>query len=84
MLHLTHDTEQLARRLAARVGRKPEDLIRAALEREAKALGVSEEPQPRRRRMTVEQMLAVGEKITALPLLDPRSPQEIAGDLNDP
>ncbi len=49
MLHLTHDTEQLARRLAARVGRKPEDLIRAALEREATALGASDEPQPKRR-----------------------------------
>ena len=40
MLQLTHDTEQLARKIAARVGRRPDDIIRAALEREAQALGV--------------------------------------------
>lgn len=82
MLHLTHDTEQLARKVAARVGRRPEDLIRAALEREAKALGVYTD-QPGRQRMTVEQMIALGKKVTALPLLDPRSPAEIMDDLNE-
>ena len=40
MLQLTHDTEQLARKIAARVGRSPDDIIRAALEREAQSLGV--------------------------------------------
>jgi antitoxin VapB len=81
MLQLTHDTEQLARRVAARVGRKPEELIRAALEREAKALGVAMDV-PSKARMTVEQMLALGERVSALPLLDPRSPSEIMDDLN--
>ncbi|MDX0500904.1 hypothetical protein GOL96_30430 [Sinorhizobium medicae] len=81
MLQLTHDTEQLARRVAARVGRKPEDLIRAALEREAKALGVSD-ALPAKRRMTAAEMLAFGKKVAARPILDPRSPQEIADDLN--
>lgn len=61
MLHLTHDTEQLARKVAARAGRRPEDLIRAALEREARELGVYTD-QPARRRMTVEQMMAVGKR----------------------
>lgn len=82
MLQLTPDTEQLARRLAARVGRTPEDLVRDAIERQAKALGVADEP-PARKRMTVEEMLAMGEKVRALPLLDPRSPQEIMDDLNE-
>ena len=82
MLQLSQDTEQLARRVAARVGRKPEDLIRAALEREAKALGVSDEL-PAKRRMTAAEMLALGREIAALPILDPRSPKEIADDLND-
>lgn len=80
MLRLTHDTEQLARRVAARVGRKPEDLIRAALEREAKALGVSDELSAKRR-MTAAEMLAFGKNVAARPVLDPRSPQEIADDL---
>ncbi|MGO1163912.1 hypothetical protein G6M64_08795 [Agrobacterium tumefaciens] len=83
MLQLTHDTEQLARKVAARVGRRPDDLIRAALEREAAALGVSTDL-PVRNRMTVEQMMAVGEKVSALPLFDPSSPKEILDDLHQP
>lgn len=82
MLHLSRDTEQLARRVAARVGREPEDIIRTALEREAKALGVDDEPV--RKRMTAAEMLAVGRKVAAMPVLDPRSPKEIAHDLNEP
>lgn len=82
MLQLTHDTEQLARKVAAHVGRRPEELIRAALEREAKELGVFTE-QPAKRRMTVEQMVALGRKVSSLPLLDPRSPKEILDDLNE-
>ena len=82
MLQLTHDTEQLARKVAARVGRRPDDLIRAALEREAAALGVSTDL-PVRNRMTVEQMMAIGEKVSALPLFDPASPKEILDDLNE-
>ncbi|MEO3435266.1 hypothetical protein [Inquilinus sp. CAU 1745] len=83
MLQLTHDTEQFARRVAARLGRKPEDLIRSVIEREAKALGVTDEP-PAKRRMTAAEMLAFGRKVAARPVLDPRSPQEIADDLNAP
>ncbi len=82
MLHLTQDTERLARQVAAHMGRQPEEVIRTVLEREAKALGVSAEP-PARKRMTVEQMLALGREIAAMPVLDPRSPQEIADDLNE-
>lgn len=82
MLQLSRDTEQLARRVAARVGRKPEDIIRTALEREAKALGVADEPA--RKRMTAAEMLALGRTVAAMPVLDPRSPKEIADDLNEP
>ena len=34
------------------------------------------------RRMTVEEMLAVGSEIAPMPLLDQRSPREIMDDLN--
>jgi antitoxin VapB len=83
MLHLTQETETLARLVAARTGREPEDLIRAALEREARALGIAGEPAAAKR-MTVEAMLALGDKLTALAPRDPRSPQQIADDLNEP
>jgi antitoxin VapB len=32
--------------------------------------------------MTVEQMLALGSEIAAMPVIDPRSPHEIMDDLN--
>lgn len=84
MLQLTPDTEQLARRVAARLGREPNDLIRAALEREAKVLGITDTGEPPvRRGMTAAEMLAFGRKVAARPILDPRSPQEIADDLNE-
>ncbi|MDR2836960.1 MAG: hypothetical protein LBV49_00035 [Azonexus sp.] len=80
MLQLAPETERLARRVAARVGRAPDEVIRATLQREATALGIA--PPPGRKRMTVEEMLALGDKVTALPLLDRRSPQEIAVELD--
>lgn len=82
MLQLTHDTEQLARKIAARVGRRPDDIIRAALEHEAQALGVFG-ALPIRQRMTVEQMTALGDKVSALPLLEPSSPNDILDDLHE-
>jgi antitoxin VapB len=33
--------------------------------------------------MTIEEMLAVGKEIAAMPLLDPRSPREIMDELNE-
>ena len=57
--------------------------IREALEASARRAGVTEELQ-RRRRMTVEEMLAVRAEIAAMPLLDPRSPQDMIDDINAP
>lgn len=82
MLHLTQETERLARRVAARAGKQAEDVIRSALENEAKVLGLSDDLAPRQR-MTAEEMLAVGDRIGRLPLLDPRSPDEIMDELNE-
>ena len=76
MINLPQDTEALAARLAAAKRISAGEAIRQALEA---ALGAMETP---RRRMTVEQMRALGAEIAALPLLDPRSPVEIMEDLN--
>jgi len=80
MLQLPQDTERLARLVAARSGRSAEDVIRAALEREARAQGVYDDRRPRRQ--TAAQMLAVGAEIAAMPVLDPRTPREIMDDLS--
>jgi antitoxin VapB len=79
MISLSQETEALAAQLAAARRTSVEDAIRQALEAQVRALGT--EPRPRRR-MTVEQMAALGAEITALPLLDPRSPAEIMEDLS--
>jgi hypothetical protein len=50
MLQLPHETERLARMMAARIGGKPEDVTRAALEREAKVLGITDLPTKSKRR----------------------------------
>ncbi len=83
MIDLSHETEALARQLAAARKLPVDAVIREALEASARRAGVTEELQ-RRRRMTVEQMLAVGAEIAAMPLLDPRSPQDIIDDINAP
>ena len=83
MLQLSKDTEILARRVAILSGREPEDLIRSALEREAKALGIADDPEPKRRRPTVEEILEFGKRAAKRPILDHRSPKEISDDLNE-
>lgn len=82
MINLSQETEALAKRLAAAQNLSVEDCIRLALEEKARAAGVGAETSHPPRRMSVEQMLAVGAEIAAMPLLDPRSPREIMDDLN--
>ena len=83
MITLSQDVEILARRLAAVERTTVEDAIRRALMDRAQANGIV--PAMRRqRRMTAEQMLAVGAEIAAMPLIAPRLPREIMDDLGSP
>jgi antitoxin VapB len=85
MIALSDETETLAKRIAGAQRVSVDETIRDALEQLAKSRHIDiEAPQPRRRRMSIEEMLAVGDEIAAMPLLDSRSPQEIMDDLNDP
>ena len=81
MITLSQDVETLARRVAAVERTTVEDAIRRALEDRAQANGVARQTRVRRR-MTAQQMLAVGAEIAAMPLLDPRTPREIMDDLD--
>jgi antitoxin VapB len=78
MIEVSGDIEALARRIAAVRGVSVEDAPAWAIEEGAHRSGVARP----RRRMTSAQMLAVGDEITALPLLDPRNPQEIMQEIN--
>jgi antitoxin VapB len=81
MINLPEDVEILARRVAAVEHISVEDAIRRALEDRARAQAVSLVTR-RGRRMTAEQMVALGAETAAMPLLDPRSPHEIMDDLS--
>jgi antitoxin VapB len=83
MIDLSHETEALAKRLAEMQRLSVDVAIRRALERQATAAGIADDTRrPPRWRMSVAEMLAVGDEIAAMPLLDPRSSQEIMDDLN--
>lgn len=79
MINLSPEIEALATRLAAVKHVSAGEAIRQALEAELRSMGAQARP---RRRMTVEQMRALGAEIAALPLLDPRTPAEIVEDIN--
>jgi antitoxin VapB len=82
MTDLPLDTILLAQRLAAAQGIPVEEAVRRAVEASARAAGI-EAPRPPRR-MSVDEMLAVGAEIAAMPLLDERSPRQISDDLTFP
>lgn len=88
MIDLSPETEALARRLAAAQSITIEDAIRQALQARARAAGVMREPKRGRdqspgavaaRRGRIDQIVR---EITALPILDRRSPREIMDDLS--
>jgi antitoxin VapB len=85
MITLSGETEALAKRLAAAQGLSIEETVKQALEEMARAV-----PELQRRRdnspaaiakrqANIERIVA---EIAAMPVLDPRSPQEIMDDLN--
>jgi antitoxin VapB len=81
MANLSKETKSLAAQLAAQQRRSIDEVIRHALEVQAKSAGLQTDRHPRRR-MTAEQMMALGAQIAALPVLDPRSPKQIMDDIN--
>jgi antitoxin VapB len=76
MIELPDEIEALARKLADARGVSVEHVVTEAIVQSASRTLLSP------RRMTVTEMLAVGDEIVALPLLDPRSPKELMEDVN--
>jgi antitoxin VapB len=86
MLDLSQETEALARRLAAAQSVTVDPAVKQALEARAQAAGITPEPPRDRSPEAVSARRARMDRLTreiaALPVLDPRSPLEIANDLN--
>lgn len=78
MLALPPETEQLARLLAARGGTTPEAIVADAIEAKAREAGMATLPRDRPK-ATLDELMAIARHCAALPLLDPRSADEILG-----
>lgn len=81
MIHLSRETEAPAIRLATEQRISVDAAIQRALNKLAHTVP-SVSQAGARRRMSAQEMLAVGAEIAALPLLDSRSPHEIMDDIN--
>ena len=90
MIILSHEAEALARLLADAERVSVDAAVREALEARARAAGIASEAGrvPRSGAEAAEarrgRMERIAREIAAMPVLDPRSPQEIADDLSDP
>jgi antitoxin VapB len=75
---LPPETEQLARRVAARSGKTLEDVVKAGVEMEARIAGitVAESTLPRKL-ADVDRARDIARRISSRPLLDPRTPRDI-------
>lgn len=81
MIAIPERTEELARRLAAKTGVTPLDVIHRALEERAKLEGMALEG-PRSEKSVQEKidaMAAVARECSTLPILDPRGADDIIG-----
>jgi len=88
MIILSRETEALAERVAAAQHLSVEDAVKLAIEEKARATGIVPAP-PRRRDMSPAAIAArrealdrISAEIAAMPILDPRSPQEIMDDID--
>lgn len=88
MISLSQETEALARRLADAQRVSVDAAVRHALEAQAAAAGISLEPgrprdrSPRAIAARRIRMETIAHEISAMPVLDQRTPQGIMDDLN--
>jgi len=79
MIHLSHQTEMLARSVAAARGITVEEAIRLALEESRKNLSVSSSREDLSRDELIRRMEEISARCATRPLIDPRSRDEIIG-----
>ncbi|MEA2878922.1 MAG: antitoxin VapB [Hyphomicrobiales bacterium] len=77
MITVPPETEELARRVAARRGSAPEDVVRAGVELEAQIAGVPFEAAKPRKEINLERVREIIRDVSSAPLLDKRSPKDI-------
>jgi antitoxin VapB len=76
-LQLPNEVEQLARLIAVKTGTTPEAIVREAIEASARQAGI--DTAQRRRPFDEARVRAIIARVSALPVLDERSADEIIG-----
>lgn len=78
MITLPAETERLARLVAAHIGKTPEDVLKEALENQARLAGISmaEAVRPRDR-IDMDRVRQITRRVASKPLVDSRSLKEI-------
>ena len=75
---LPPETEELARRVAARSGKTLEDVLKEGVEIEARIAGVAvAESTALRTPARIDRAREIAKRIASRPLLDPRTPRDI-------
>jgi hypothetical protein len=69
------EVEQLARLVAVKTGKTPDDILKEAVEARARAAGVA--PPTKQRAFDEVRVKAIIARVSALPLLDDRSADDI-------
>jgi len=77
MLNIPRETEQLARLVALKSGKAPEEVVRQAVENHAAARGLL--PPRARKPIDMNTVNAIIERAARRPVLDPRTPEAIIG-----
>jgi antitoxin VapB len=78
MLTLPAETERLVRLVAVHRGKTPEDVLKEAIETQARLVGIPmSEALQREDRIDMERVRQIIDRVSSKPLLDPRSPKEI-------
>ena len=71
------EVEQLARLVAVKTGKTPDDIVKEAVEARARAAGIA--PAQKQRAFDDARVKAIIARVSALPLLDDRSADDIIG-----
>jgi antitoxin VapB len=78
MITLPAETERLVRLMAAHRGKTPEDVLKEAVETQARLVGISMSEALRiKDRIDMDRVREIIDRVASKPLLDPRSPNEI-------
>jgi antitoxin VapB len=75
-LQIPQETERLLRLVATKTGKTPDEIVKEAIEARAEAAGIAPKP---RRNFDEAKVRAIIERVSALPILDHRTDDEIIG-----